>query len=76
MCLVWVKAHGGGIAPNAYADAIAKSHLSVEVNVDEVDAPLLARTAGMCGLVGKGPGTRLRPPGKLSSALTPPPTTM
>ena len=23
----WVRAHGGGIGPNAYADAIAKSHL-------------------------------------------------
>ena len=28
MCFVWVKAHGGGVAPNAYADAIAKSHLA------------------------------------------------
>ena len=27
---IWVKAHGGGIAPNAYADAIAKSHLAEE----------------------------------------------
>ena len=25
---MWVKAHGGGIAPNAYADAAAKSHLA------------------------------------------------
>jgi len=28
VCIVWVKAHGGGVAPNAYADAIAKSHLA------------------------------------------------
>lgn len=41
VCMVWVKAHGGGVAPNAYADAIAKSHLSAEVHADEVDAPLL-----------------------------------
>ena len=27
-CFMWVKAHGGGIAPNAYADAAAKSHLA------------------------------------------------
>ena len=27
-CYVWAKAHGGGVAPNAYADAAAKSHLA------------------------------------------------
>ena len=30
VCIAWVKAHGGGVAPNAYADAIAKSHLAEE----------------------------------------------
>ena len=29
-CFMWVKAHGGGTAPNAYADAIAKSHLAAQ----------------------------------------------
>jgi len=28
VAIMWVKAHGGGVAPNAYADAIAKSHLA------------------------------------------------
>ena len=28
VCILWVPAHGGGIAPNAYADAAAKSHLA------------------------------------------------
>ena len=30
VCFMWVKAHGGGIAPNAYADCCAKSHLAEE----------------------------------------------
>jgi hypothetical protein len=41
VCMVWVKAHGGGVAPNAYADAIAKSHLAEPVDAAAVDAPLL-----------------------------------
>lgn len=36
---LWVKAHGGGVAPNAYADAIAKSHLAEPISAAEVDAP-------------------------------------
>ena len=31
---MWVPAHGGGVAPNAYADSIAKSHLGAEVAVE------------------------------------------
>ena len=37
---VWVKAHGGGIAPNAYADAIAKSHLGEPAEDVPLDAML------------------------------------
>ena len=36
---LWVKAHGGGIAPNACADAIAKSHLAepaADIPLDEM----------------------------------------
>jgi len=42
VCFLWVKAHGGGIVPNAYADAIAKSCLTAEVDYATVDAPYVA----------------------------------
>jgi len=42
VCFVWIKAHGGGVAPNAYADAIAKSYLTADVDYATVDAPYLA----------------------------------
>ena len=42
VCFLWVKAHGGGIVPNAYADAIAKSCLTADVDYANVDAPYLA----------------------------------
>ena len=44
VCYAWVKAHGGGIAPNAYADAIAKSHLAEEPQ----DVPLAAMMRRLC----------------------------
>ena len=44
VCYAWVKAHGGGIAPNAYADAIAKSHLAEEPQ----DVPLAAMMRRVC----------------------------
>jgi len=42
VCFLWVKAHGGGVVPNAYADAIAKSCLTADVDYASVDAPFLA----------------------------------
>ena len=41
-CFIWVKAHGGGVVPNAYADAIAKSCLTAEVDYATVDDPYRA----------------------------------
>ena len=42
VCFMWVKAHGGGVAPNAYADAIAKSCLTADVDYATLDTPYLA----------------------------------
>ena len=39
VCFLWVKAHGGGVVPNVYADAIAKSCLTAEVDYATVNAP-------------------------------------
>ena len=43
-CYMWVKAHGGGIVPNVYADAIAKSHLAEAPE----DVPLASMLPRLC----------------------------
>ena len=57
-CLLWVKAHGGGVAPNAYADAIAKSHLGEEPG----DVPLAEQLPRVCvyAVAGVGAGVGRR----------------